>query len=492
MNPCNALSWPRDPRALGEEDLALQDLHTSENISEQEVRAELERLLESPPFLQSGRLGRFLRFAIENALAGNTEVLKEYVIGTEVYDRKPPYHPSQDSIVRTEARRLRAKLKEYYEAEGKQNPVFVYFRPGTYVPVFRRNESLAEPSSQEPSPENDLLVKGTGVAVAVLPFVDLSNRPLSALCAQGVTEELIDELSHADGLRVIGRPPQPVEAPYDIPSLSRGFGLSAVIEGTVREDHSRLRITARALGSDGFHMSSHRFDTEATSEVLHQVQPQIATAIVSRARPEQSLVRRRKAAPSALMLAAYAFVKHGEKLLDEGSAYDLPAALQKFQEARELAPNYARVYCGISHCNMEMALRGASPSSTMVSIARESALRAIELDAEMIESYSCLGSAQALAWEWEDAEKNFLHGAGLGFHASAARRHGLFLAALGRFDEASHHIEAAQRIDPFSNRQKVARTKFLHITGRFEEGLRQLSGPLIYGSIPVEAQFLIA
>ncbi len=46
-------------------------------------------------------------------------VLKEYVIGTEVYDRKPPYHPSQDSIVRTEARRLRAKLKEYYESEGK-------------------------------------------------------------------------------------------------------------------------------------------------------------------------------------------------------------------------------------------------------------------------------------------------------------------------------------------------------------------------------------
>ena len=92
--------------------------------------------------MQSDRLARFLRFAIENALAGNTDVLKEYVIGTEVYDRKPPYHPSQDSIVRTEARRLRAKLKDYYESEGKQNPVFIYFRPGTYVPLFRRNESL--------------------------------------------------------------------------------------------------------------------------------------------------------------------------------------------------------------------------------------------------------------------------------------------------------------------------------------------------------------
>jgi TolB-like protein len=472
----------------------LQEQHTSENLSEQEVRAELERLLQSAPFLQSGRLGRFLRFAIENALAGNADQLKEYVIGTEVYDRKPPYHPSQDSIVRTEARRLRAKLKEYYESEGKQNPVFIYFRPGTYVPVFRRNETTPGPSPHDGSIDSELLVKGIGVAVAVLPFVDLSNRPLSALCAQGVTEELIDGMAHADGIRLIARPspPQPLEAPYDIPSLSQKFGLNTVIEGTVREDHNRLRITARVLGSDGFQMSSHRFDTEATAEVLQQVQQQIATAIVSRARPELSVVRRRKATPSTLMLAAYAFIKHAETLLDEGTASDLPAALQKFQEARELAPAYARTYCGISHCHTEIALRGASPSSTLVSLAKEAAVRAIELDAEMIESYSCLGSAQALEWDWENAEKSFLRGRGLGSHVSASRRYGLFLAALGRYDEASHHLEAAQQIDPFSNRQKVARTKFLHIRRRFEEGVRQLSEPLIYGPIPVEARLLCA
>jgi TolB-like protein/tetratricopeptide (TPR) repeat protein len=466
----------------------------SEDLSQQEVRAELDRLLQSAPFLHSGRLGRFLRFAIENALAGNAGQLKEYVIGTEVYDRKPPYHPSQDSIVRTEARRLRAKLKEYYESEGKQNPVFIYFRPGTYVPVFRRNDNLTEPTSREASPESELLIRGIGVAVAVLPFVDLSNRPLSSLCAQAVTEELIDGLAHADGIRVIARPapPQPVETPYDIPSLSQKFGLNTVIEGTVREDHNRLRITARVLGSDGFQMSSHRFDTEATAEVLQQVQQQIATAIVSRARPELSVVRRRKATPSTLMLAAYAFTKHAETLLDEGSAYDLPASLQKFQEARDLAPAYARPYCGISHCNTELALRGSRPSSPQVSTARDAALRAIELDPEMIESYSCLGSAQALEWNWENAEKSFLHGQTLGFQVSASRRYALFLAALGRHDEASHHLEAAQHIDPFSNRQKVARAKFLHIRRRFQEGLEQLSEPLIYGPIPVEVRFLCA
>ncbi len=325
-----------------------------------------------------------------------------------------------------------------------------------------------------------MLTKGVGVAVAVLPFVDLSNRPLSSLCAQGVTEEVIHCLTHTDGIRVIARPsaPQSLAVPDDIPSLSQKFGLGAVVEGTVREEYHRLRINVRVLGSDGFQMSSHRFDTEASGEVLSQLQEQIASAFVSRARPEQSHVRRRKASPSALTYAVYPLVLHAETLLDEGSASDIPAALMKFQEARELAPAFSRSYCGISHCNLEIALRGASPSSTLVSIAKEAALRAIELDAESIESYSCLGSAQALAWDWENAEKSFLHGHGLGFQVSAARRYGLFLAALGRYDEASHHLEAAQRIDPFSNRQKVARLKFLHLTRRFEEGLASVVGAI--------------
>ncbi|MDX6460053.1 MAG: hypothetical protein QOE55_3750, partial [Acidobacteriaceae bacterium] len=409
-------------------------------------------------------------------------------------DRKPPYHPSQDSIVRTEARRLRAKLKEYYESEGKNNPVFIYFRPGAYVPLFRKNETLAGLSSNGPSPESELLTKGIGVAVAVLPFVDLSNRPLSSLCAQGVTEEVIHCLTHTDGIRVIARTsaPQSLAAPDDIPALSQKFGLGAVVEGTVREEYHRLRITVRVLGSDGFQMSSHRFDTEAGGEVLSQVQEQIASAFVSRARPEQSHVRRRKAAPSALTYAVYPLVLHAETLLDEGSASDIPAALMKFQEASELAPAFSRPYCGISYCNLEMALRGASPSSTLVSIAKEAALRAIELDAESIESYSCLGSAQVLEWDWENAEKSFLRGQGLGFQVSASRRYALFLAALGRYDQASYHLEAAQRIDPFSNRQKVARLKFLHLTRRFEEGLGQLSEPLLYGPLPLEARFLLA
>ena len=102
-------------------------------ISDTAIRQEVERILQSPMFMQSDRLSRFLRFTVDHVISGSTDVLKEYVIGTEVYDRKPSYHPSQDSIVRTEARRLRSKLKEYYELDGKDDPVFIFFRPGSYL-----------------------------------------------------------------------------------------------------------------------------------------------------------------------------------------------------------------------------------------------------------------------------------------------------------------------------------------------------------------------
>src|ERR1700684_882175 len=123
------------------QNLAIVEFPSSEDVPEEAIREQLSHILESSVFAQSERLSRFLRFTIEMTLAGSGEQLKEYRIGTEVYDRKPPYHPNIDSIVRSEARRLRSKLKEYYESAGKNDPVFVYYRIGSYVPVFRRQRS---------------------------------------------------------------------------------------------------------------------------------------------------------------------------------------------------------------------------------------------------------------------------------------------------------------------------------------------------------------
>jgi TolB-like protein/Tfp pilus assembly protein PilF len=463
-----------------------------ETCSEQEIRAELARVLHSSPFINSDRLARFLRFTIDTAIAGQGDSLKEYLIGVEVYDRKPPYHPSQDSIVRTEARRLRSKLKEYYEGEGKYDPVFIYFRPGTYLPVFRKNHAQSEtPGLTTSSSGKDFLIDGAGVPVAVLHFVDLSGGPLSTLCAQGITDEIIHVLAATDGIRVVASASiaQPSDDTRDLPALAKRLGVHIIIEGTIREEAHRLRITVNVLGADGFQISSHRFETEADQETLFQLQAQIATAFVSRVRPEVSMIRRRRAGAGSLIMSVYPLITQAEKLLDEGPASELQAALLKFKEAADQAPQYARPYSGIARCHLEILIRGASSQSTSISLAKEASLRAIELDAGMVDAHATLGSTLALEWDWDAAEKSFLHGLNLGANASALRDYALFLTALNRFDEASEYLGAAQRIDPFSSRQKIARAKFFHLTRRSSEAMALWSGPLIHGPLPLEVRF---
>ena len=170
---------------------------TSEGeIAQEAIREELTRILESPIFVQSERLGRFLRYTVETTLEGDAETLKEYLIGTEVYDRKPPYHPSVDSIVRSEARRLRSKLKEYYELEGKNDSIFIYYRPGSYVPAFRRSDKQ----------------DGGGLEM---------DRALRELLTEGLVAKALE-----------------------VPSVSREINLQIVFEGTVRI----LRSSAESPG----------------------------------------------------------------------------------------------------------------------------------------------------------------------------------------------------------------------------------------------------
>jgi hypothetical protein len=139
--------------------LVMTEGESASKISEQAIREELSRVLESSVFAQSDRLGRFIRFTVETTLAGEAETLKEYLIGTEVYERNSSYHPSEDSIVRSEARRLRSKLKEYYDSVGKYDPVLISYRPGSYVPAFRPQPSEGGEHTLTNAKPGELLIR---------------------------------------------------------------------------------------------------------------------------------------------------------------------------------------------------------------------------------------------------------------------------------------------------------------------------------------------
>src|SRR5580704_12838344 len=118
-------------------------------ISAESIRAALEKILASAGFANAERLTRFLRYTVEETLNGQTDKLKESLLGIDVFGRKPTYDPRVDAVVRTEAVKLRARLRDYYESEGREDEIIIDLPKGGYVPVFRFRDKLPAVTTPE-------------------------------------------------------------------------------------------------------------------------------------------------------------------------------------------------------------------------------------------------------------------------------------------------------------------------------------------------------
>jgi TolB-like protein len=257
------------------------DLFESTNLSKGAIRQQLARIVQSPQFVQSGRMSRFLRFIVEHALDGSRGCLKEHLIGSEVYDRRPPYHPSQDSIVRTEARRLRGKLKEYYDCDGKDDPIYVYLRLGSYLPAFQSKERLTGSQPELTSRVLGSPLDAETISTAILPFRDRSGSSLSSIYALGIPDELAYTLMRIKRCKVIF--PAVTEhfnvREQGVTTAMSKVGAQIAFEGSVKEECGHIRVTARIVDAAGFQLWTHRFDAEADVPSLFVLQEQIASAL---------------------------------------------------------------------------------------------------------------------------------------------------------------------------------------------------------------------
>jgi TolB-like protein/tetratricopeptide (TPR) repeat protein len=477
-----------DASASGTSRSVIQPKHRA-SISDSAIRDELARIIESSIFVQSERLGRFLRFTVETTLDGKAETLKEYLIGTHVYGRKPSYQPTEDSIVRSEARRLRLKLKEFYETIGKRDLIVIRYRPGSYVPAFQmQHEGSGSPMTI--SKPGDAVSEKPELRVAVLPFVDLSRGALSAACARLLTDDLVHELVRAEGVLLttaFSERPDDLKA-MDISSVAKTPDVDIVFEGTVGEDGNQLRVAIRIITPSGLRIWSEKFETDRDPQRLFDISARIASTLISRICPVQPLIGRRAAPARTLPLSVHPLVLRAEELLDEGTLAATKAALAKWQEVIEIDPFYARAFCGVAQSYCEMALRGVADSAASISNANHAAERAAQLASDHIEVAACSGSALALSWKWREAEASFHKALALGGHGGTYRQYAVLLAALGRFGEAWNYAQKAQQIDPFSHRQKVIYTRLLYLTRNYEDGLKYISEQLLYGRVPYEAE----
>lgn len=153
------------------------------------VNHHLDQALSSPLFRKAERQSRFLRFVVDAALQSPEAVINEFDIGIAVYDRRTDYDPRTDPIVRVEAARLRARLREYYEVTPPER-VRIDIPKGRYVPLFT-------PVGGGPAHV------ASDLSILVSPFRSLSPDPGDQNFCDGLTEEVVYKLARDHRLRVI-------------------------------------------------------------------------------------------------------------------------------------------------------------------------------------------------------------------------------------------------------------------------------------------------
>jgi hypothetical protein len=191
------------------------------------VRLQLKKMLQSGAFARSKRARRFLRFAVEQALLGQPEQLKEYSIGLAVFDKPESFDPRMDAIVRVVARRLRLMVKNYYETEGRTDQLVIEFQTGSYAPKFRLrpgSESGEEPTGIDGFLNRDIILAtepATGVKDEVNSLAHEQTKefimsqlglPVLQLSAQNAEEILRRALSGGAQIFVLQQPARSVDS----------------------------------------------------------------------------------------------------------------------------------------------------------------------------------------------------------------------------------------------------------------------------------------
>lgn len=268
-------------------------------VTPEQILAQLETVLESSDFSSAARGSRFLRFLVEETLAGREDQLKEYTLALEVFDRDESFDSTTNPAVRVEASRLRKRLEHYYLTQGREDPVLIELPRGTYVPIFCNNPDVlhleeAFNRARAASGDDALLAQiPSGPSIAVMPFECL-NREGSRVFSDGITVEIITALSRFREFQVLGRHTSfGHRGNQDPKRLARELGVRYVLTGSIRRTDPRVRVNAELVsGANGTVLWSETYERDMSVEMIFDIQDDIANhVVVTVAQPYGVIVR---------------------------------------------------------------------------------------------------------------------------------------------------------------------------------------------------------
>jgi TolB-like protein/Flp pilus assembly protein TadD len=458
---------------------------------EDAIRAQLDRVLSSRHFARSERVSKLLRFLVERQSQGKEDQLKESLIGVEVFGRPPDYDTKLDSTVRTEAARIRARLTRYYASEGSEDPLIIELPKGGYVPRYRQPE-LAPPGRQPAAKQVWLGVvlaaaavisaaisawwlhqKNTAVRIGVLPLVNLNHDTTNDYLADGLTSEIIRDLSIIDGLTVRSQTSSFAlkGRSYDVHEAASQLDADYILEGSVLRDGRQLRINAQVVRVRGDSpVWSGNFERELAGII--SVQGEISRGIVNGLRLKLGRGRRRyETSAEAYDLYLQAVAAGAQHFPGD------PEVIHLFEKVLERDASFAPASAGLAAAYAWRSFQSPDDANREEELNRmqSAAEMAIKLDPLLPEAYTALGTAYARNGQWTRAEPSFRRA--LEIEPNSSFAHGslaLFaLLPLGRIKEAVREMSVAEENDPLSPRAHRDLAGVLFSAGRLDEAAAQ-------------------
>jgi TolB-like protein len=462
----------------------------------QGIRDQLERILSSAAFSGSERHRQFLRYVVEQALKGDTDKLNEFVLGFEVFNKGESFDPRIDSIVRVEARRLRERLKRYYEEEGRGDPIVITLRPRSFVPAFEDAAAAHAPAGARlrawlPSHKTvvvavvALLCGAVGMAVflrsrwgrpprppmasvVVLPFQQITPAPSQEWLGDGIADAVITGLAGIPGLRVISRGSgiqfqqsgqSPVQAAADLK-------VDYIVEGTVQVRGDRVLVSAKMTDT---HSQSYVWAQTLEKEMaaLADLEREITGAIASRIRvPQPPGMRDRIARRRPANGQAYGAFLKGQYYWFQWEDGGVEKSIALFEEALRGDPNYAPAWAWLSQGYHVQILREDGQNAAAISKGRQAAQKALALDDRSAEAHAAVASYAALDWDWSTAEREFRRAIEL--NPEWAHGHLMYatlcLLPTGRLREATAEVFRAHEIDPLSRFTRTMLAEVMYLS----------------------------
>jgi TolB-like protein/Tfp pilus assembly protein PilF len=251
------------------------------NFAPEQIREQLDKILSTDIFESSVVLSHFLKFIVEETLAGHENELKEYTIGIKALSKKVGFNPQNDASVRIHAGRLRRLLHEYYYNKGKSDTIVISVPKGTYIPEFTNQ---VKSDSETVSIQNHVPVNLNKISIAVLPFRIISPETPSIFFADGLGDYISTELTRYSDLVVISYYScrNIAEKITDVREAGLILDAKYILTGTVQYENHRLCVRAQLAKSiTREQIWAHAYEKQCTVSELFSLQDEIVRQIIS-------------------------------------------------------------------------------------------------------------------------------------------------------------------------------------------------------------------